>query len=188
MKFSSIAAIAALSVAAISTSAQAADWVFSFSGSDAFSPQSTVSGSGRITTSDAGSPFTVLAISGTVSDSAVDAGGPFTITGLDGSYGGPSNLLYYPSQPFVDFGGISFTTDTGGVFNLGLGGGGTYGYVLNSSVINPGGGCCTAGSTDINLHVAGVPEPATWGLMISGFGLAGAALRRRRAAVATVAA
>jgi hypothetical protein len=33
----------------------------------------------------------------------------------------------------------------------------------------------------------GVPEPATWGLMILGFGAAGAALRRRRAAVATVA-
>jgi hypothetical protein len=31
----------------------------------------------------------------------------------------------------------------------------------------------------------GVPEPATWGLMLSGFGLAGAALRRRRAALAT---
>ena len=27
----------------------------------------------------------------------------------------------------------------------------------------------------------GVPEPATWGLMLAGFGLAGAALRRRRA-------
>lgn len=31
---------------------------------------------------------------------------------------------------------------------------------------------------------AGVPEPATWALMISGFGLAGAGLRRRRAALA----
>lgn len=30
----------------------------------------------------------------------------------------------------------------------------------------------------------GVPEPATWALMISGFGLAGAALRRRRAVAA----
>ncbi len=27
----------------------------------------------------------------------------------------------------------------------------------------------------------GVPEPATWGLMLTGFGLAGSALRRRRA-------
>jgi hypothetical protein len=33
----------------------------------------------------------------------------------------------------------------------------------------------------------GVPEPATWALMIMGFGGAGAMLRRRRAAVATVA-
>ncbi|THD68722.1 MAG: PEP-CTERM sorting domain-containing protein [Phenylobacterium sp.] len=31
---------------------------------------------------------------------------------------------------------------------------------------------------------AGVPEPATWALMLSGFGLAGAALRRRRTMVA----
>ncbi|HEX3366887.1 PEPxxWA-CTERM sorting domain-containing protein [Phenylobacterium sp.] len=30
----------------------------------------------------------------------------------------------------------------------------------------------------------GVPEPASWALMIAGFGLAGAALRRRRSAVA----
>lgn len=32
-----------------------------------------------------------------------------------------------------------------------------------------------------------VPEPATWGLMITGFGLAGAALRRRRRALAVAA-
>jgi hypothetical protein len=30
----------------------------------------------------------------------------------------------------------------------------------------------------------GVPEPATWALMIGGFGLAGGMLRRRRTAVA----
>jgi hypothetical protein len=33
---------------------------------------------------------------------------------------------------------------------------------------------------------AGVPEPATWALMIMGFGGAGAALRRRRVAVAAI--
>lgn len=32
----------------------------------------------------------------------------------------------------------------------------------------------------VTVNVAAVPEPSTWALMISGFGLAGAALRRRR--------
>jgi hypothetical protein len=32
------------------------------------------------------------------------------------------------------------------------------------------------------LNVAAVPEPATWAMMIAGFGLSGAALRRRRLA------
>ena len=32
--------------------------------------------------------------------------------------------------------------------------------------------------------VGGVPEPATWGMMIMGFGMAGATMRRRRTAVA----
>lgn len=34
------------------------------------------------------------------------------------------------------------------------------------------------------FRVAGVPEPASWALMISGFGLAGASLRRRRTVAA----
>ena len=36
----------------------------------------------------------------------------------------------------------------------------------------------------IDADVGGVPEPATWALMIAGFGLAGSALRRRVAATA----
>ena len=38
---------------------------------------------------------------------------------------------------------------------------------------------------NVNFEVSAVPEPATWAMMIAGFGLAGAALRRRsKAAVA----
>lgn len=40
---------------------------------------------------------------------------------------------------------------------------------------------CAIGEVAFNSGVAGgVPEPATWALMIGGFGMAGAALRRRR--------
>jgi len=37
---------------------------------------------------------------------------------------------------------------------------------------------------DVSVSGAAVPEPATWALMIGGFGLMGATLRRRRAALA----
>jgi hypothetical protein len=47
----------------------------------------------------------------------------------------------------------------------GEGGGG--GFVLDNAVFNEGG-------------VGGIPEPATWAMMIAGFGLVGATMRRRR--------
>lgn len=37
---------------------------------------------------------------------------------------------------------------------------------------------------DFDTVVAAVPEPASWAMLITGFGLAGSALRRRRAAIA----
>lgn len=40
------------------------------------------------------------------------------------------------------------------------------------------------GEGGVQNMVAGAPEPATWAMMIGGFGLAGAALRRRRAQTA----
>jgi hypothetical protein len=38
-----------------------------------------------------------------------------------------------------------------------------------------------SGETTFSLATAGVPEPANWALLIAGFGLVGAAARRRRA-------
>ena len=68
----------------------------------------------------------------------------------------------------------------------------TFALPTGSDVFNlPGGVTVNAGSYLVNnryfdpsLVSAGVPEPASWALMIAGFGLAGAGLRRRRAAVA----
>ncbi|MFI4966187.1 MAG: PEPxxWA-CTERM sorting domain-containing protein [Caulobacterales bacterium] len=53
-----------------------------------------------------------------------------------------------------------------------------------------GSGTDFAGGNDFaidNIVVQGVPEPASWALMITGFGLAGAALRRRRRPLAVAA-
>ncbi|MBL8555315.1 MAG: PEP-CTERM sorting domain-containing protein [Phenylobacterium sp.] len=49
---------------------------------------------------------------------------------------------------------------------------------------NPSGGAFLSGSVDVGPIGGGVPEPGTWSLAIAGFGLAGAALRRRRSGVA----
>ena len=43
-----------------------------------------------------------------------------------------------------------------------------------------------SGSVAANVLAALVPEPATWAMMIGGFGAAGAMLRRRRQALATI--
>ncbi|TFU01516.1 PEP-CTERM sorting domain-containing protein [Polymorphobacter arshaanensis] len=37
---------------------------------------------------------------------------------------------------------------------------------------------------DLSLNFAAVPEPASWTLMIAGFGMVGASVRRRKAALA----
>jgi hypothetical protein len=60
----------------------------------------------------------------------------------------------------------------------------------NYAGINTGGGGLTGGPSALYLTGAvtydsgAVPEPAAWALMIGGFGLAGATLRRRRSATA----
>jgi len=69
----------------------------------------------------------------------------------------------------AEFGG-SFKFPTNGVFNLANGVTANAGdYLVDNHFIDP------------LAAPAGVPEPAGWALMIAGFGLAGAALRRRRA-------
>jgi hypothetical protein len=171
----------------ITSAAQASLFELNFSGSDA---GGSVSGDVVIDATLSATPgqYTLNSISGSVTDSVI-AGGPFVLTGFS-SYAAADNLFFFPTQPFVDFGGLSFTTVGGGDFNLGLGGSGPFGYLFNASQLNPGGGAATdtsTGSTSLDTFtVAAVPEPSTWAMMMLGFFGLGFLASRKKVALRLV--
>jgi len=84
----------------------------------------------------------------------------------------------------VDLDGVAFTQQTGDpaeswALNGTLLGAGPHTINLHGTVTATT--QSNAGSYAGTLNIANVPEPATWALMISGFGAAGAMLRRKRA-------
>ncbi len=71
------------------------------------------------------------------------------------------------------------------VFGVSSGvGSGWSGGIFNGAVDHIAYGFSGGPSANFDFAVAGVPEPASWALMIGGFGLVGAAARRRRAVTA----
>jgi hypothetical protein len=65
---------------------------------------------------------------------------------------------------------------------------GFYGIVssapINKLTVAAGAGCCVETYNLDNMTFGVVPEPATWTMLIAGFGLVGTAVRRRREALA----
>jgi len=146
-------------LALVAASAQATVYNFTFDdGIDMASGQLVTTGS------------LVTAISGTADG--------FAITGLS-PYASSDNTVVSGSAPYFDLGGLSFSAN-GVDFNVYSSGGVEY---MMNSVTDPGGyGSYAAALTTDTLTA--VPEPATWALMLGGFGLAGTALRRRTLVVA----
>ena len=136
--------LCALMSLAASSTAQATAFSFSYTGPG-------VTGSGQFSSADVTSPYALTGISGTAN------GDP--ITGLS-IYAGADNLLYFPTEPFVDFGGISFSTASLGDWNIFYDGSA---YFILSSVENPGG--APDGLHPIQFSVTTfTPEPITLSL------------------------
>ena len=104
-----------------------------------------------------------------------------TITGLS-SYAGADNT-FNPAVPHFSFAGLSVSTGTSGDYNFYFDG--TTDNLLNSLTAptgDPGSEPFSPITTEVVVSVGApgaVPEPATWGMMLLGFGAAGYAMRRR---------
>lgn len=98
------------------------------------------------------------------------------ITGLS-SYAAADQALFDTVNGILpDFSGFAFSTATN-TFSIGDTGLGDIGITdINS---NPSGNCC--GTHPLALSItAAVPEPATWAMMLVGFGAMGFAMRRSK--------
>jgi hypothetical protein len=82
----------------------------------------------------------------------------------------------------ASFAGVTFTPVSGQEYLFNIATAGTYDLIVTASNTTN-----TTASYSGTIDVAAVPEPAMWGMMIGGFAMGGAALRRRRATAVAIA-
>ncbi len=161
----------ATALAMFASPAYAAVYNFNFSGTGLFFGEALV-GSGTLTTNGVSQ---VSSLNGYTYQTITGITGTFNgsqITGL-ANVTGSNNLFYLTGPFFVDGNGLGFSTAAGSAVNL---------FVTTDTRyrLNAGGlstGFVTASAT---AATAAVPEPATWAMMIGGFGAVGGAMRYRR--------
>ena len=139
----------------------------------------------------AGSPPTTLSAVGTavhyeVTAFTVDADGAYDLNSVASGYDnflGLHSVAFDPDAPLTN--ALIYNDDrptigiSGFVFNLQAG---VSYFAVASGFENDDFGAYAltiTGPGDITVGGNAVPEPATWAMMIAGFGLAGAAMRRR---------
>lgn len=153
-------AIAAAGLAmAVSTTASAATYLVTFtsSGGDTGSVNLDVTGT------------TVTSISGLVNSS--------TVTGLS-SFAGADQQFFAAGPSHFTIGGISFSSMAGITYNFTAYPDGT--DHITNSVLDPEGDGAPTPYALTSISVSAVPEPATWAMMLFGFGAVGYGLRRAR--------
>ena len=163
-----------LALAATTTPAYAAQYLFSFTPSTPLFGQQ-VSGNGIFTTSDTPmsvfgqTAFSILSVSGTVNGSAINApvGSGFGPAGTYGNY-------FTTGAGFLDGSGTRFF-NTAGLDVRFFQQSSNQQYRVNTFGQFGSSNFVTASSS----LVQAVPEPSTWLMMLAGFGLVGFAMRRR---------
>jgi hypothetical protein len=162
----SAVALGAALIVAGSASAKVYDFSFTDAAND--------TASGQFTTADANASTTVTGITGTFDT--------FAITGLS-PYAGSDQVLTTGAAPNFDFGGISFSVANGNDYNLTDAQDLPLGSLLSSANDPGGNGIAPVALTSFTLSA--VPEPATWGMMLMGFGGLGVAMRNSRRKLVT---
>jgi len=156
-----LAAATALTVAA---PAQAADFLFSFNSSFG-------NASGMFTTAGAASatPTLVTSMTGTLGGNAITLLAPGAYPSI-----AVNDNLFSTTAPYFTFSGLSFAA---GGFNYNL-------YSQGSVQLCGRTAACGNATSFSNFTITDVtspvPEPATWAMMLLGFGLVGYVLRTRR--------
>jgi len=191
MKIEKLIATALVATAVVAP-AHAGHFLFQYNWDAQFSdPTGPKSASMDLVTSDTLNSiggYDILSASGTIDGAAV-LGLKLNPTQPNFSADGVfiyNNVIYPTGAPIDPYGFVVNTA--GGEFNFGYDGNQSGGFFA----------ILADGSTHVNSHgdvvpnyrvtvgsgsLAAVPEPASWAMMLAGFGLAGAAMRRRRAVV-----
>ncbi|MBW0006807.1 MAG: PEPxxWA-CTERM sorting domain-containing protein [Sphingomonas sp.] len=118
---------------------------------------------GSVTTDSAGHATSIYGL----------VNGTDPITGLS-TYAGADNNLY-STGAWVTFGGLSFSSMSLGDFNFYNSGQGYYGFLSSRKDTNG-----FADGVVATAHVAAVPEPTTWAMMMLGFAAVGGVMRRQK--------